>query len=101
MRYINYNITLSIENIGNWLAWRWRGFPPWDRGARTDRRTEDSKSDLTRQKLRKGLKYRTFGGSDIALMMNKRPFFPFWEYLTVFVDTIIQNFLFVLIMERD
>ena len=48
MRYINYNITLSIEHIGNWLGSRWGGFPPWDRGARTDRRTEGSESDLSR-----------------------------------------------------
>ena len=81
MRYINYNITLSIENIGNWLGSRWGGFPPWDRGRRADRRTEHSKSDLTRQKLRKGFIYRAFGGSGVALMMDKRPFFPFWEFM--------------------
>ena len=60
---------MSIADIGNWLGSQWGGFTPWGRF----RRIEAHKSDLNAHKLRKGLIYRTFGGSDIALMLNIRP----------------------------
>ena len=80
---------MSISNIGNWLGSRWGGFPPWDRGAgygRTDMATKRSK----REKAPKWLYIRTFGCSDVALILNKRPFFPFWEYLVI-IDVILAH----------
>ena len=68
--YYNCNFIMSIELYGNWLGFRWGGFPPWGTVARTDGRAEDSKSDLNAHKLRNGFIYRTFGGSDIALILH-------------------------------
>ena len=71
----------------------------WGRANRRTHRGPERGSK--REKLRKRFIHRTFGDPVIASYLNKRPFFPFWEYLVVFIDTIIQNFYFVLIMERD
>lgn len=78
---------MSIEDRSKWLGSRWGDFPPWGTVARTDIRTGGSKSDLNRQKLRKGFIYRTFGGSLCCLKWKKRPFahlFPFATLLYIF-----------------
>lgn len=48
-----------------------------------DRQTaRGAKKRSKREKAPKWLYIRTFGGSDVALILNKRPFTQLWEFMT-------------------